>query len=577
MALAYALDYIEQKKLARLTNYGEYFAKYPPTQEVHVHERSSWSCVHGVARWESNCGCNSGNHLPWTQEWRRPLREAFDWLHNQLTTSYELEAKKLLRKPWQARDDYFSAVIDRSSANVERFLAKHSARHLSAEERTRALRLLEMSRHLMLMYTSCGWFFDEPTGPETIQVLQYAARAVQLGEQLFGGNPEIEFLKKLESVHSNIPEFGNGREIYERFVRPAMLDLPGVAAHYAISSFFEGYDTSNSIYSYCADLGNVRNFENGRARLAAGNARITSRVTEARFDFNFAVLYCGAHNLHSGICQAHEGFPEFIEQLRTLLSGSQFDECLRSLQSYFGTQIYSLKSLFPDERRRIVGQVVDSTLADLDVLYRDVYEHNTGLIQFLRELRLPMPAILQVSSEFVLQNAIQRSLTGEETNLMQLGSLLQSAGKQGISLDPSLRSKLSDRLDQLMRVWAKDPFDTESLQQLERLVSAMSALPFEADLWKAQNTYCQLRVAIMDLNSSKIDPQWMDAFSTLGDRLGVAVPRQLFSVVAAVQTPSFLKEAPVPTNAETIHRGTEEAAVSSYTRFSSSTGVPLVS
>ena len=114
----------------------------------------------------------------------------------------------------------------------------------------------------MLMYTSCGWFFDEPTGTETVQVLQYAARAVQLGQQLFGRDCEEEFLERLELVHSNIPEFGNGRDIYERFVRPAMLDLPGVAAHYAISSFFDGYQQSDSIYSYEAHLRDVSTFEN---------------------------------------------------------------------------------------------------------------------------------------------------------------------------------------------------------------------------------------------------------------------------------------------------------------------------
>src|SRR5262249_58014502 len=128
--------------------------------------------------------------------------------------------------------------------SVRLFLKENAGRDLTPDEIVQALRLLELQRHLMLMYTSCGWFFDEPTGPETLQVLQYAGRAVQLGQQLFGGDREEQFLKRLESVRSNITEFGDGRDIYERFVRPAMLDLPGVAAHYAISSFFDGYHSS---------------------------------------------------------------------------------------------------------------------------------------------------------------------------------------------------------------------------------------------------------------------------------------------------------------------------------------------
>src|SRR5207248_953894 len=179
-------------------------------------------------------------------------------------------AKKVLIDPWAARDEYIAAVLDRSAASVQDFLAKHCAHPLSAEEEVRALRLLELQRHLMLMYTSCGWFFDEPTGTETVQVLQYAARAVQLGQQLFGRDCEQEFLRRLESVHSNIPEFGNGRDIYERFVRSAMLDLPGVAAHYAISSFFDGYDNSDSIYSYQSQLREVNFVENETVSFSAG-------------------------------------------------------------------------------------------------------------------------------------------------------------------------------------------------------------------------------------------------------------------------------------------------------------------
>src|SRR5205823_6486743 len=263
MALAFALQYIQENRLARLTNYGEYFALHPPTQEIRIKGKTSWSCAHGVGRWESDCGCNAGGGPGWNQQWRGPLREAFDWLRDDLVADYERCAKLLLVDPWSARDDYIDVVLDRSVSNVTDFLSRHSLCRLSPIEEVRALRLLELQRHLMLMYTSCGWFFDEPTGTETVQVLQYAGRAVQLGHQLFGGDREEQFLKRLEAVHSNISEFGNGRDIYERFVRPAMLDLPGVAAHYAISSLFDGFHQSDSVYSYRADLRDLQLIENG--------------------------------------------------------------------------------------------------------------------------------------------------------------------------------------------------------------------------------------------------------------------------------------------------------------------------
>jgi alpha-amylase/alpha-mannosidase (GH57 family) len=447
MALAYALQYIQENKLARLTNYGEYFALHPPTQEIRIKEKTSWSCAHGIARWESDCACNSGSRPEWNQQWRRPLREAFDWLRDDILSDYETNAGELLKDPWSARDDYIAAVLDRSAVSVESFLTRHSAHHLSPHEEVRALRLLELQRHLMLMYTSCGWFFDEPSGPETVQVLQYASRAVQLSQQLLGGNREEQFLKRLELVRSNIPEFGNGREIYERFIRPAMLDLPGVAAHYAISSFFEGYDQSDSIYSYHAHLRDVSIFENGNMKLAAGTVEIRSLITHAQLDFNFAVLHSGGHNLRAGVCEAHDEFPQFTKEARLCLSELGFVDCLRALDHYFGAETYSLKSLFRDERKRIVTQIVDSTLTSIEKLYGDVYEHNVTLIGFLRDLSMPLPPILQVSSEFVLNNAIRRSLSDDNIDFERLRLLIRMAERSGIALDRSVKVALSERLE----------------------------------------------------------------------------------------------------------------------------------
>ena len=525
MALAFALQYIQENKLARLTNYGEYFAMNPPTREIRIKERTSWSCAHGVGRWESDCGCNAGGGPGWNQQWRGPLREAFNWLRDGLLAEYEQSAQVLLKDPWSARDNYITAVLDRSSSNVSKFLTEHSIRRLSADDEVRALRLLELQRHLMLMYTSCGWFFDEPTGPETVQVLQYAARAVQLGQQLFGRDYEQEFLKRLELVHSNIQEFGNGREIYERFVHPAMLDLPGVAAHYAISSFFNGYDTAGSIYSYESNLGDVNIFENEKVKLAAGTVEIRSRITRAQLSFNFAVLHGGGHNLRAGVCEAHDEFSEFTKQASGFLTKSGFNGCLRALDQYFGAETYTLKSLFRDERRRIVTQIVDHTLADIDKLYGDVYEHNVTLIGFLRELAMPLPAILRVSSEFVLNNAIRRCLSSEKIDFERLRLLIQVAAQSGIAVDGSVKLSLRERLDRSMHRWSSDPFVLQTLSELATLVPLVRNAPFAPDLWEAQNTYCKVMNAIQRLNETSPSETWVQLFRTLGESLGIAVPQ----------------------------------------------------
>ncbi len=532
MALAYALQYIEEQRLARLTNYGEYFSQHPPTQEARIKEKTAWSCVHGVGRWKRNCGCNSGGHAQWNQEWRGPLRLAFDWLRDELASDFLREATKLLIDPWLARDEYADVVLDRSSASVDRFLTLHQKNVLTHERKVRVLRLLEMQRHLMLMYTSCGWFFDEPTGPETLQVLQYAARAVQLGQQLFDKDLEEQFLSHLESVRSNIPKFGNGRAIYDRFVRPVMLDLPGVGAHYAISSFFEGYRESDSIYSYGAELQDLQSFECGKLKLSAGRAYITSRITHAFVDFDFAVLYAGGHNLRAGIAPTHRHFAPFVEQVRSHLPECDFHSFSPIFEHYFGSEIYSLKSLFHDERRRIVTQIVDSKLADIDRLYSDVYEENTSLIGFLREIGMPLPRILRVSSEFVLNNEIRRCLETEEIDLARMNQLLGTARQHGVSFDATLPVTFHRRLESMMKRWKQRPLDLHALAQLQPMVELMRVAPFEADLWTAQNSFYEVMISVSPMPHNACSPGWLKQFGRLGESLGIAVPPP-FPIAAA--------------------------------------------
>ncbi len=229
MALAYALLDVETRGVARLTNYGEYLASHPPEQEVEILENTSWSCAHGVGRWKEDCGC--GGHAGWNQKWRAPLKESFDWLRDTLAPAFEEKGRQLLRDPWAARDDYVSVILDRSNAKTEEFFRRHASRGLSEAEQTAAVKLLEMQRHALLMYTSCGWFFDDISGIETRQILQYAGRAVELAEELFGLSLETELLERLARAESNVPARGDGRRIWEDFVKPAVVRLDRVGAH----------------------------------------------------------------------------------------------------------------------------------------------------------------------------------------------------------------------------------------------------------------------------------------------------------------------------------------------------------
>ncbi len=277
MALAYCLNRIESAGEARLTVYGEHLEKNPPADEVRIAENSSWSCPHGVERWRSDCGCNTGSHPGWKQDWRAPLRKAMDWLRDELAPLYEKEMGELVKDPWQAREDYIDVVLDRSADNVNAFLLRQSSRRLGGEEVSRALRLLEMQRNAMLMYTSCGWFFDDISGIESVQVLQYAARAMQLAREVGEAGLEPKYLAILGKAPSNVPEEKNGKVVYARLVKPAALDLLRVGAHYAVSSLFERYTDSAAFGAFTARGEACHLSTAGRQKVVVGRVRVRPR------------------------------------------------------------------------------------------------------------------------------------------------------------------------------------------------------------------------------------------------------------------------------------------------------------
>ena len=219
MALAACLTSIESNGAARLTNYGEYLERHPPTHAVEIVENSSWSCAHGVERWRNDCGCHTGAHAGWSQGWRKPLRQAMDWLSDQAAALYEKEAALYLSDPWKARDDYVEVILERSANSQERFLKRHAAAGLDGGEKNKILQLLEMQRYAMLIYTSCGWFFDDIAGLEAAQVMRYAARTMELAREINGADLEAEYLRMLERAPGNLD--GSGAKVYELLVKPA--------------------------------------------------------------------------------------------------------------------------------------------------------------------------------------------------------------------------------------------------------------------------------------------------------------------------------------------------------------------
>jgi hypothetical protein len=539
MALAYALRYIESHNLARLTNYGQFLEKHRPTYLVEIYAQTSWSCAHGIERWRANCGCHSGAHPGWNQAWRAPLREALDWLRDTLAPWYELLAGRLVRDPWAARNDYISVILDRSPLHLDQFLHSHAIAPLSADETVCVLKLLELQRHALLMYTSCGWFFDELSGIETVQILQYAGRAVQLAQDLFGDAIEPRFLEKLAEAKSNISEHRDGSYIYEKFVKPAMVDWERIGAHYAVRSAFETYPDRTRLFCYTAERLDHQSFEVGRAKLVMGKAKLTSEITCESAVLSFGVLHFGDHHVNGGVRHFQEDDVDqaVVEELSTAFARADFPAVIRLLDRYFGESTYSLKSLFRDEQRKVLNRLLESPLAEAEELYRQIYERHTPLMQFLADLSMPLtdlhvplPKAFQIAAELILNIDLRQAFAGERPDLERFRSLLETGRRWQVALDTtSLGYTLQTTLEHLIEQLASHPNDLSLLTTLEASAALVRSLPFEINLWKVQNIFYRLLRRIYPNTLDAADQGdaeaqvWVSHFAALGEALMIKV------------------------------------------------------
>jgi len=224
LCLAHAFEVVIPERGLKATNYGEYLDHYPPVAEVEIShgadgEGSSWSCPHGVGRWIRDCGCQTGGDPGWNQSWRGPLRRALDFVRDEAAAFLEQTRGELFIEPWAARDESIELILNPSLSSV--FLKRHAPRLFTIEDEKRALLFLEMQRNTILMYASCGWFFNDISRIEPIQVLKYAARAIDLMKQLGLPFSSQRFLEILSQARSNKPGPGNGADIYRRSVETA--------------------------------------------------------------------------------------------------------------------------------------------------------------------------------------------------------------------------------------------------------------------------------------------------------------------------------------------------------------------
>ena len=444
MALSYVLKIRAKDEGFKITNYAEYLDKYRSNCEVDIKQASSWSCFHGVGRWKEDCGCSTGGHPGWNQKWRKPLRDALDYLRDELIVVFENEGQKYFDNVWNVRNKYINVILDRNEMNVKKFQQENFKPDLTDDDKVHAMELLEIQRQAMLMYTSCGWFFSEISGIETVQIMKYAARAMQLAARFTSKNLEEKFLEILSQAKSNIPEFGTGKDIFERFVKPSIITVKQIATLWALSSLYQDFEDEENVYCYTITRKAYKKVQKNSSTFIVGHIEIQSKITLQKSNVMFALMQYAGGDFHCTIKEYSDDaeFNRIKNDLIKIYTMNTLTEIIRALDEYFGKEYFTLKDIFIEERRKILQILLKGKLKKFSQTYQEMYDEGKGSIYHLQGLGLSIPDEFKMSAEYALSHKFNDIVVHsggfvEDDLIQQATDINFEAKKIDIKLDKS--------------------------------------------------------------------------------------------------------------------------------------------
>lgn len=496
MALAYVLKVKAKDEGFTITNYAEYLDKYRSDCEVEIKQASSWSCFHGVGRWKEDCGCSTGGHPGWNQKWRKPLRDALDYLRDELAIIFEQEGPKYFDNVWEVRNKYIEVILDRNEMNVKKFQQENFKSDLSDEQKVHAMELLEIQRQALLMYTSCGWFFSEISGIETVQIMKYAARAMQLATKFSSKNLEEHFLEILSEAKSNIPEHGTGKDIFERFVKPSIVTTKQIASLWALSSLYQDFEDEESVYCYTIKKEAYKKVQKGTSTFVVGHIEIQSKITLQKSNVIFALMQYSGGDFHCAIKEYSDDF-EFnkikTNLIKTFLM-NPLTEIIRAMDECFGKEYFTLKDIFIEERRKILQILLKGKLEKFSQTYQVMYDEGKGSIYHLQGLGLKIPDEFKISAAYALSHKFNDIVVHsdgflDDELIQQAMDINYEAKKIDIQLDKTPSNKIFSKkiLQNINRL--VHSFEIQQADVLLEIFDSINKLELQIDISEAQNIY----------------------------------------------------------------------------------------
>lgn len=538
MALAWVFNHIENKGKIRLINYGAFLDIFTPEHEVKIVENSSWSCAHGVERWRSDCGCSVSGSKECTQHWRMPLRNGLEWLSGELALIFEKRASRLLKKPWDARDDYIKLIMDDSQKDS--FFQRHSIRRLKQEEEIEALCLLESQRMALYMFTSCGWFFDDISGIESIQILMYALRSIELVRRASPNDLEKGLMEFLTQAKSNDPSYGNGARIFETMVKPSRISPSLAAAHYAFTSLTQAVDHTDNPFSRIIMPVRENRYDCNGAKAVLGEVKIIEKrthketlrrylaVREKGREYSCVIESVSAPDYELINNEISKVFSESPESLITIFSMTAQD-----------VQFFSIEDLIPDVRLAVIGSLSCSIYERIrKSLHQDgTLDELTNMLHLINEPPPPcLNNIFRLLFAEKFSGLLNKNADGKQVDFQDLSRLLELfhantslTPAEGKPAHSSLREMMTDILikktaqDFLVRSMNSFAMSQKPviIQNMISFLKFMIPHGVDLDLWECQNIFYDTYKN--DGITKTAQPQIFPVLSELGHLLGFLI------------------------------------------------------
>lgn len=535
MALCYVLRVRAKEEGFKIVNYAQYLEKCPSEWEVDIKQASSWSCFHGVGRWKEDCGCSTGGHPGWNQKWRKPLRDALDYLRDELIVIFEKEGKNYFKDAWNARNEYINVILDRSELSIKNFQKSNFVKDLSEEQKVKAMELLEIQRQAMLMYTSCGWFFSELSGIETTQIMKYAARAMQLAQNFSKKDLEKHFLEILSEAKSNFPEFETGKDIFEKFVKPSVVTIKQMASLWAVSSLYKDFEDEEEVYCYKIKKHSYKKVQKGTSKLVIGHIEVQSKITLQKSNVMFALVQYSGGDFHCAIKEFSDDseYLNIQKELFRIFMLNPLTEIIRALDECFGKEYFTLKDIFIEERRKILQTMLQGRMQKFAQTYHEIYTESKSSIYHMQSLGLSIPDEFKISAGYTLSRQFNDLIVNakgflDNEIIQQAIDINFETKKIGIGIDKTPTNKVfSQKISQNILRLAQG-LEIQQAEATLELFDNIEKLELNVDVSESQNIYFnkifhELGEIIekMDKSSRSSDKKFIQILLEIGQKLNI--------------------------------------------------------